>query len=693
MKKKDKPKAKLKEGKNIQIGLRGKLLAGIIIPLVLVLTIIGVFLSGKVSSVVETMKNENISSQAAAAAQQADAYFKPFFTGAKMVREMDVVRELVHEVEGADGKLDFRQSDKFQKVLTELKKAQQNLGGGAQAVWVSCVKNSQIMQSDDFISDESFVTTERPWYKLLAQNPEEEILTGAYTDASTGNLIVTAGVAICDDKNNVIGVIGIDISLEELSAQMANIKIGKTGFVTLYDSDKSIVYHPDSSVIMKNVKEAGYSSEMQNYVADNKHVETLKYTRNGKEFHGSTTYLESIKWVVLGTMPGDEFVQEQKTTMSIIVGGFVMCALLLALVCVLRANSMVRPIKKLNDVAGKLASGNLDVEVPQLANDEIGQLAGSTSSIVDRLKTYILYIDEVSAVLDAFGRGDMVFELKQDYVGEFNKLKVALNSIQESMSRTLFKITDSADQVASSAGQISTASQSLAQGAVEQASSIQELSAIVQELSKSSVKEANDAEQASEEVAQIGTELETSNQYMKDMLVAMDNITTQSDEIGKIIKTVEDIAFQTNILALNAAVEAARAGEAGKGFAVVADEVRTLASKSGEAAKNTTLLIQASIEAVNEGSKIANDTAVSLEEVAIKAGKIKGDISQIAEQAKDQSRSLTEVSTGIEQVSSVVQTNSATAEESAASSEELSGQANIMKALTEQFKIDPKFHV
>lgn len=693
-KKEDKKKADVAKGAKIRIGLRGKMMAGIIIPLVVILVIIGVSLSKEISSLIGEMKSDNINNQAKAAAVQTDDYFQPFLEGVRMVRDIDGIMELVEEVESADGKLDFRKAQNFQHALGELKAANESIGGEAQAVWVSCVKNSQIMQSDDFVSGDgdNFVTTERLWYKLLEKNPNGEVLTGAYTDASTGKLIVTAATAVCDSSNRIIAVIGIDISLDNLEKKMAAIPIGETGFMTVFDSDNDIIYHPKKEVVMKNAEEAGYSDDMKSVILNKEEVDNLTYMRDGNTFNGSTIYLDSIGWTVLGTMPEKEYVQEQRRTAMTFFGGFGICALLLAVLCSIIANGMVRPIKRLNRIAGQLAEGDLDVEVPEFAKDEIGALAGSISDIVDRLKTYILYIDEVAGVLDKFGRGDMIFELKQDYVGEFNRLKVALENIQQSMSGTLFKITDSAEAVASSASQISTASQALAQGAVEQASSVEELAAIVQDLSQQSTDEAGNAKKASQEVAQIGAEIETSNQYMQDMLVAMNNITEQSNEIGKIIKTVEDIAFQTNILALNAAVEAARAGEAGKGFSVVADEVRTLASKSGEAAKNTASLIQDSIKAVEDGSRIANDTAAALAEVATKANKIKEDINHISEQSDDQATSLTEISAGIEQVSTVVQTNSATAEESAASSEELSAQANIMKKLTEQFTIDERFH-
>ncbi|MEG1894902.1 MAG: methyl-accepting chemotaxis protein, partial [Oscillospiraceae bacterium] len=198
---------------------------------------------------------------------------------------------------------------------------------------------------------------------------------------------------------------------------------------------------------------------------------------------------------------------------------------------------------------------------------------------------------------------------------------------------------------------------------------------------------AENAHLASQKSAEAGAEVMVSNQKMEQLVVAMEKISQSSVDIGKVIKVIEDIAFQTNILALNAAVEAARAGTAGKGFAVVADEVRNLASKSAEAAKGTTALIEGSVEAVKNGTRLVDDTAKSLGTVAQSAKDVGELIDRIAAASNDQASAATQVTQGVEQISSVVQTNSATAEESAAASEELSGQATMLRQLVEKFKL------
>ena len=255
------------------------------------------------------------------------------------------------------------------------------------------------------------------------------------------------------------------------------------------------------------------------------------------------------------------------------------------------------------------------------------------------------------------------------------------------MSETLSIINTSSEQVSSGADQVSSGAQALAQGATEQASSTQELSATISEVSESVRQNAENVDLVTNYVRAAVAGVEHSNEQMQQMLAAMNNMNISSNEIVKIIKVIDDIAFQTNILALNAAVEAARAGAAGKGFAVVADEVRNLANKSANAAKQTTVLIESSINDVQDGSKIADQTAKLLAEVQEKVQLVGGTIQKIDQASTEQAAAITQITQGVEQVSAVVQTNSATAEQSAASSEELSAQADMLRKLIAKFTL------
>ncbi|NCC88476.1 MAG: hypothetical protein EOM05_11555 [Clostridia bacterium] len=257
----------------------------------------------------------------------------------------------------------------------------------------------------------------------------------------------------------------------------------------------------------------------------------------------------------------------------------------------------------------------------------------------------------------------------------------------EMLNSTLYEFNVASDQVASGSNQVASGAQALSQGATEQASSIEELSATVNEITTQIKETAENAEKAKQISIDASVATNQSQQQMEKMIAAMNEISNTSNEIGKIIKNIDDIAFQTNILALNAAVEAARAGLAGKGFAVVAEEVRNLAGKSAESAKITATLIESSLNAINNGSKIVSDTAKSLEDVVIGSKNSSEVIQSIADASIEQSQSIAQVNIGIGQISDVVQTNSATAEESAAASEELSGQAQMLKELISKFKL------
>ena len=346
--------------------------------------------------------------------------------------------------------------------------------------------------------------------------------------------------------------------------------------------------------------------------------------------------------------------------------------------------SLIRPISEIEAAAEQMASGNLGISIGYRSKDELGKLSGSMNHMTATLKGYVQSIDEV---LGELARGNFTVETDTDFVGDFAPIKDSMTGIAESLSRTLLEIDQAAEQVASGSEQVSGGAQALSQGATEQASSIEELSATVDEISGNVRMNAENAQLSNRKVMETAEEIESGNAQMNELIVAMNEIKATTDQIGKIIKAIDDIAFQTNILALNAAVEAARAGAAGKGFAVVADEVRNLAAKSADAAKNTTQLIESSVKAVGNGASIAAETAEKLQSMKQKAEESSRLVDEITRASGDQANAVVQIMQGLEQIAVVVQTNSATAEESAAASEELNSQAQVLKGLVSQFAL------
>ena len=349
-----------------------------------------------------------------------------------------------------------------------------------------------------------------------------------------------------------------------------------------------------------------------------------------------------------------------------------------------------KPLFRLTVLAQTLEQGDLGLNQHQTmmveidSNDEIGTLSKCFDNTISRLRNYI---GEISHMLEAIAGGDLTAQITQEYVGDFAAIRTSLNDILQRLNSTVGQIVSSAEHVSAGAEQMSVASQALSQGSMEQTGAVEELEETMRSVTSSVRQTAESVQRAREQVDGMGVQLAEGNQRMHEMTGAMREISDSSNEIEKIIKTIEDIAFQTNILALNAAVEAARAGTAGKGFAVVADEVRNLAAKSAEASQSTSALIGRSIAAVNQGTQIAGATARQLEGIVANANGIVETINAIAADAQTQAGAVEQIQDQIGQITGVVQTNSSTAEESAATSQELSAQASVLKQLVKTFRL------
>ena len=384
-----------------------------------------------------------------------------------------------------------------------------------------------------------------------------------------------------------------------------------------------------------------------------------------------------------------ENAQAVKDRSTLIVTALLIVAVVISAIMTLTLTKSLRsPIIEIEKAMELVAKGDFKaVDLTYESKDELGMLSDGVRETINKLD---IITDDLAYLCGELGNGNFTVKSNHipDYTGDYFAILKGLRFIRDTLTDTMIQIDTSSGEVLTGSQQVANGSQSLAQGATEQASAVQELLASMNEMQQQVKENADHAANASRLAGEAGAGVAESNHIMEELMGAMDNINSTSNEISKVIKSIDDIAFQTNILALNAAVEAARAGAAGKGFAVVADEVRNLAAKSAEAAKTTTGLIQNTLDAIAQGNKLATTTAESLSGVVEKASSVNDRVMEIARASEEQLNAVNQMTIGIEQISSVIQSTSATAEESAAASEELSGQANMLKHMIAKFRFN-----
>lgn len=670
-----------KKGTNSKKKIADEILHQIGGSVILVLLLIAVVAICMTGWLIITSKETELTQESKAAANQLTGFLEQYTKSVEQLSVNPDIRDIMIETKAGD---DIEQAGKMEGGMEYLINIAGTDTENVMAVWISDLDASALVQSDGFISEEGWDITGRGWYGCITER--KTVLTEPYIDSSTGKLILSAAAPVYDADGTVLGAVGMDIALDHMTKIMEEYRIGRNGYMLLLSENGVFLYHPQSDIIQKNIKEVDISRDVADAV-NAKSDGFYKYKAGGETKYGALQQAGETGYIVLSSLPGSEYYEVLVMMVIALVVIFALGTLLIAVRIRKSASNLTKPILELNHTAQQLADGNLDVTINITSQNEIGELGSSFQKTVDRLKKYIVYIDETAEVLARLADGKLSVQLKNDYAGEFQKIKTALLNISHSMNEVMMGINDSSERVSVGASELASASQVLAEGAQSQAASIEELAATtttVAEQVESSRKEAEDSAKAT---AQATAMIEQNQEKMKQMMNAMDEIHKTSRQVVGIIQTIEEIASQTNLLSLNASIEAARAGEAGKGFAVVADEIGKLALESSKAANNTKELIEISMEEINKGNTIAVSTMDSLKESVSVVDHVNDMIQVTAENAAVQAENMKQLRAGIEDLAHGIQDNSAASQETSATSDELASQAEILNKMVQKFEL------
>lgn len=555
------------------------------------------------------------------------------------------------------------------------------------------IPNYRILFASGTVLPEDFDVTTRTWYIDTITANGEYAASSPYVDHNTGKLVMTISRAYYKADGSLDFVIAADVYADHLTQITESISIFENAYPMLLDADLNIVAHEnetfkpsvgadgaETTVSLRDIPE--YAQITSNLEADDFSVVKTA------DHDGTNTYFIPVKiastgWYYLYATASIEYNNQMSALISSMVAIFIVAIAVSCIVITLLVKAIIKPVEGLKTAADNMKMGKLDYTPTYYAKDSISDLC---LSIADTNRVWTSYINDITQNLRKISVGDFRLEFNGEYVGDFATIRDSITDISEKLKNIIGGIDTASAKVSVSSAEVADSSDSLADNVATQSRTIDELTEIINRLVTQNEENAASAESAQLQASATSENVVECNRRMTELMYSMNDINTKAQEIVKIVQTIDDIAFQTNILALNAAIEADRAGAAGKGFAVVADEVRNLASKSAEAVQNTRRLINGTGEAVQRGSELATETETALHTVSDGVESVNGLIVKISDASETQASNMKDVSEKIAAIEDAIHLTSKTARECAEASHELKTQSQTLQDIVLDLK-------
>ncbi len=577
----------------------------------------------------------------------------------------------------------MKNNPNISSILNELSDVVNNFEGAVEIAAIVDLDQDAYIMHNGTVSDASMSMSSRPYYDAITS--KSTIVTAPYVHTITNSMVISVASPVFSN-GNVIGCITLNIPTSFITQLISN--FGDTGNTWVIDGSNNVLAHQTTSYIGASYTNIGITGSEFTSEISNTTGALIDYELGGTSRVGIINAIPSLNWKLVGGIDKSEFSQDSVTLGWALIVIQILSALIALGVCGQTVVNILKPLEELNNSMLEMSKGNLSELPVHESNDEIGELCTNLRTTMTNLG---IYINEIRDNLDAFGHGDFTRKSELVFLGDFRAIQTSTDEFVALITETLDMLKSSVEQVSASSDFVASGSQNLAEGSIKQAESVSSLNFNIENITKSVSENVKNVQFVNTCSHQAAGELVVSNEKMNAMVKAMNDIQSASESIQKVIKTIEDVAFQTNILALNAAVEAARAGSAGQGFAVVADEVRSLAGRTSMAVKETVQLIGDSNIAVSTGSAIVEETAKSLTDAIAYVNGYMETLDEVTVASKGQAIAIEEINTGVGEISTVMQTNSAISQESAAASEELSSQSTMMKDSIDKFKLDTNY--